>query len=268
VSQGFQPEYLFEDELEAFGVPNSTQLPTIMTLVDAASTLIDEYCGRIDGSGAGSLVYTTYRQRILLPGGRNIIQVAYTPLVAVSALTVAALQASASGGPESPDNNFYTGVKPNTVFKNDGTLTQLVSASGRYGYGRRDMQNVAPDLNYGANILQVAAFFGGPPQWTPIDISMVDVAEQIGQLWVPAGLYMAQYTEVIIEYNSGYDPRNMPRAIKHACAALVKNFIARGGGVTSITNYSAGKIHASFTQALIDPTIELFLNSYKKVTCI
>jgi len=95
-----------------------------------------------------------------------------------------------------------------------GMLSAIISASGRYGYGRRDQQATYPDLNYGANILMVAALFGGPPQWTGIDPTMIDWYDQVGECWVPAGLYLSQYTEVIMTYNAGFNPLKIPNQIK------------------------------------------------------
>jgi hypothetical protein len=134
----------------------------------------------------------------------------------------------------------------------------MLGASGRYGYGRRSEFAVYPDLNYGMNLLQVASFFGGPPNWTPIDVSSIDwdAESQSGEVWIPAGLYMSQYTEMIAIYNSGYDPLNMPPAIKNATAALVRNFLARGGGTTGIK---------SLQDELLDSTIQRWLDAFKTV---
>ena len=273
----FQPRFIFDGEISNYGLPGKAQLPTIMNCVDAASSLIDTTCGRIDGLGGGSTVYTTYAQRLYLPPGRNLFRVTFTPMVAVSQAIVNELQQltiSGGAGPNGepnfyPSGNFYyTGCQPNTILLANGSLSAIISASGRYGYGRRDQQNLSPDLNYGANILQVAAFFGGPPQWTGIDASMVDYYDVVGEWWVPAGLYLSQYTEVAISYNSGWDPRRLPRNIKHACAAIVKNFITRGGGTTAIRGYTAGRIHTQFTPDLIDGTVKMWLDPFIKINAM
>jgi hypothetical protein len=253
----FQPRYIFESELAQFGLPDTDNQPNIMSLVDGASSLIDEYCGRTDGDGNGSLAFTTYSQRMLLPEGRNIFRTMFRPLIAVPAQTVADLSASGQ--------NFYTGCQPNVVKMNTGVLTPLIGASGRYGYSRRGSQQVYPDLNYGANILQIASFFGGPPQFTPIDISMADFDNKTGEIWVPAGLYLSQYTEVFITYNAGYDPRDMPKSIKHACAALIRNLLSKGGGTTGMKSFSVWRVSGQFTEDLIDATVARWLQNYVTV---
>lgn len=260
MSQAFQPEYITQQELEIFGLPDVDSQPNIMNMVDAASSLIDEYCGRTDGDGNGSLVYTTYSQRMLLPEGRNVFRTMFRPLVGLSPSL--ANELSASG------QNYYTGFTPNICSPppyDQLALTAIVGCSGRYGYSRRGSQQVYPDLNYGANILQIASFFGGPPQFTGIDLKQIDVDPITGEVWVPAGLYLAQYTEVFIQYNSGFDPRDMPKSIKHACAALCKNFLSRGGGTTGMKSFSVWRVSGTFTDDMIDPTVERLLRPYSTV---
>ena len=262
----FVPEYIFEYELAGYGLPAVAQLPTIMNLVDAASSLIDSYCGRIDGLGTGSLVYSTYVERQLLPPGRNLCRLSKPPLVAVDQEfmdTLASYNATGYNGVSG--NHYWTGALGNGVVLASGDLSSIISASGRYGYGRRDSQMSAPDMNYGSNILQVAAFFGGPPQWTAINPSMVEYNDEVGEIWLPAGLYLSSYTEVLVKYNAGFNPIALPNNIKMACAALVKNFIIRAGGATSLTGYDAGRIHAQFTPDLIDTNIQQWLKFYAHV---
>ena len=272
----FRPRFILANELPMYGLPDSASEPSILSLVDAASSLIDQYCGRTDGNGIGSLVYTTYMERLLFQAaGRNIVRVSFKPMVALAATVVNSLMASAnapntnpSGEPLTATNYFWTGVQANTVVTPTTALSPILGASGRYGYGRRNSFAIYPDLNYGMNPLQIASFFGGPPTWTPIDVSMIDwdAQTQSGEIWVPAGLYMSQYTEMIIVYNSGYDPLNMPPAIKNSTAALVKNFLSRGGGTTGVKAINAaGSVNVMFTDDLIDPTIQRWLDAYKNI---
>lgn len=264
----FQPLFIFPTELAAFGLPTVTQQPDIIGLVQRASTLIDEYCARTDVDGQGSLVYTTYSERIGLPVGRNIFRVSFRPLAPVTVQVFN--QYVASGSQPNAPNYYYTGFLPNTTTTGyptntvgGTTLSPIISASGRYGYARRGQQQVYPDLNYAANVLQIASFFGGPPQFTPIDPSMCDFDAKTGEIWVPAGLYLSQYTEILITYNSGFDPLRMPNAIKHATASLVRNLLARGGGATGLTSFGAGRIRAGFTDDIIDVNIQNMLQAYR-----
>lgn len=271
----FQPRYIQPAELAVFGLPTVAEQPNILSLVDSASTYIDEYCGRTDGTGQGSLAYTTYAERLLLQArNRNVLRLSFKPLAAVSADVVNTLQASANA-PITDDsqpllqvNTTYTGVQANSVIMTTGsTLSPIIGASGRYGYARRGEFAIYPDLNYGMNLLQVAAFFGGPPGFTPIDPSGIDcdLVSGTGEIWVPAGLYLSQYTEIVVVYNSGFDPRSVPRAIKQACAGLIRNLLARAGGVSGVKAIMSGKVNAQFTDDLVDTYIERMLMAYKTV---
>lgn len=252
----FVPRFIFASELKAYGLPSQSEQDDIMSLVEGASVLIDEHCARIDSDGNGSLVYTTYTERLHLPQGRNVVRLTYRPLAAIPESV--RVDIAASG------DRYYTGFKSNGVVRTPGSvLSPIVSLSGRYGYGRRGEQQVYPDLNYGANILQVASYFGGPPQYTPVDIGFVDFNTQVAEIWIPAGLYLSQYTEIEVMYNSGFDPRDMPSAIKQATANVTKNSMIRGGGMTGLQSITGvGKIGTSFTEELIDPTTKKLLRSY------
>jgi hypothetical protein len=269
----FQPRYILAQELALYGLPDASQQANILSLVDGASSLIDEYCGRTDGNGQGSLAYTTYMERILFQArGRNIVRVSFKPMASVPASVVNSLQASANSmanveDPLQGTNYFWTGVQPNVISGNPtAALSPILGASGRYGYGRRSEFAIYPDLNYGMNALQLASFFGGPPAWTPIDVTQIDFAPDTGEVWVPAGLYLSQYTEMIIVYNSGFHPLYMPRSIKQACAAITRNMLARGGGTTGIKGISAaGSVNVQFSEDVIDKTVQRWLDSFRNI---
>lgn len=268
ISKRFKPRFVFQDELADYDLPDVSQVTNIMSLVDAASVLVDEHCGRTDGNGNGSLVYTTYAERLLLQArNRNIVRATFKPVVSITPSTVNELAASGNALiAQKKRNVYFTGVQANTIVRPDSTLSPLLGCSGRYGYPRRSEMSIYPDLNYGMNALQVASWFGGPPAFTTIDASAIDVDPQTGELWLPAGLYMTQYTEVVVIYNSGYDPREMPEAIKVATAALVRNGLARAGFTTNVRGISSpGAVSVTLTDSLIDDTIEKWLDKYKNI---
>jgi hypothetical protein len=258
----YQPQFIAEEDFIKFGLPDVTQQPDIVTVVQRASTFIDEFCARADVDGQGSLAYTTYTERLQPPVGRNIARVSFRPMVAVDANTVN--QLIASGSVDGETNYFYTGVQASTFIRvGANVLSPIISCSGRYGYARRGQTQVYPDLNYAANVLQIASFFGGPPQFTPIDVTSIDFDPRTGECWFPAGLYLSQYTEIAMTYTSGFNPLAMPPAIKHATASLVRNLLSRGGGATGLKGFSAGRIRAEFTDDLIDVNIQNMLQAYR-----
>lgn len=280
----FTPRFILPDELTRYGLPDANRQSTILSLVDAASALIDVYCGRIDGGGQGSLVYSTYMERLIMQAvNRNIVRLSFKPLVAVDQTTVNLLTASAnfiatnpstsqkqSGNPLLQTNWFWTGVQASlTPVTNvpGSVISPILGASGRYGQTvRRGQSMIYPDLNYGVNPLQIASFFGGPPGWTPINLGMSDFDYATGELWVPAGLYLGQYTEIVVIYNSGYHPLALPPQIKQATAMIVRNFLSRGGGTTGLKGINtSGAVNVQFTEELIDTTIARILDPFKSI---
>lgn len=262
----FAPCYIFETELASYGLPTPDFQADIMNLVGMASTLIDEYCGRIDGDGNGSLVYTTYMQRLLLQTkNRNLVYLPVKPISPVSAQVVADLTALGTSGQW---NAYFTGVQANTTIQaNTGQLTGLIAASGRYGYTRQDQSIAYPDLWSFINPLNLVTMFGGPAPWVAMDISNADVNTQSGEIWIPAGLQLQRYSEVWVTYNSGYDPRVMPRAVKYACACIVKNALLKGDGTTALLTMSLSRSGANATMlpTLIDPMVDQMLIPFKCV---
>ena len=258
----FTPQFIFEGELKKYGLPSVSEQDDIISLVQAASILIDEYTGRRDMDNNGSLVWTTYHERKTLGTNRNVLRLSFRPLVALDVTTVSAYAASGAN-----QDGIYTGFQASTVFKNGTTdLSPIVTCSGRYGYGRRSDSYNYPGPNYGGNILQISSNFGGPPAWGPVPIELVDVNTQSAEIWIPAGLYITNYTEIDVTYTSGYDPFKMPSAIKQATAQVVKNSMLRGGGATGLKGIqNAGRIGLQFMDELIDPTTARLLMSYMTV---
>lgn len=261
----FSPCYIFENELETYGLPTPDVQSDIMMMIQMASSLIDIECGRVDGDGNGSLVYTTYSQRLILQTrNRNIVVAPIKPLAVICPETVAELAASGSVS-GSDFNPYYTGCLANTVPGPVG-ISAFIGASGRYGYTRTDMSISYPDLFSVINPLNLVTMFGGPAPWVPMSIGNLDYDKQTGEVWIPAGLQLQRYSEVVFVYNSGYDPRRMPRAIKHVCCALVKNALAKGAGTTGLTSLMVqGSANVGMLQQLMDPTLDVMLGPYKNV---
>ena len=264
----FVSSYIFEEELAAYGLPSVSQQCDILNMVSLASTIVDIECGRIDGDGSGSFAYSTVIERVLLPTrNRNLVRVSRKPIVAVSQAVVDELAASGAAAPAS-GNYFYTGVVPNTANAFSGGLSGIVAASGRYGYSRQDLAVGYPDMFQMLSPLNLAQLFGGPVPWTTMDVSLIEYDPRTGELWLPVGIQLQKYTEIVITYNTGYDPRAIPRPIKLVTAALVKNALPRGG-VTALMSMSVqGAANATFTQRLLDPTLEAILTPYKTVRAI
>lgn len=238
-----------------------------MILVQFASSLVDIECGRVDGDGSGSLAYTTYTQRLLLQTrNRNLVMLSMKPLAPLSAAVIATLQASGAAATGTNINCFDTGALANTSNGPDGNLTPLIGASGRYGYTRQDMSIAYPDFWSFINPLNLLTLFGGPAPWVPIDITQTDYDKKTGELWIPAGLQLQRYSEILVQYNSGYSPIAMPGAIKLVTAAIVKRALASDGttGLMQLMVSQAG-VNASFSKQWVDPTLDAMLQPYRCV---
>lgn len=265
----FAPAFLLPQEYNAFGLPSSSDQPDIDNLVMLASGMIDEYCGRTDGDGSGSLVYTTYMERILSQSpGRNINYLPHRPLVGLNATQQNNLMASgaAATGAYQP---YYTGFLPSPNILNPGpygtqATSAIISASGRYAFPRRDTYPLSNDPYAFVNPLTIITLFGGAPPWVAIDMVNIDYDPQTGEVWIASGMWLERYTEVIFIYNSGYDPTNMPYKIKLATAALVKNLMMRGSGTTGMSSFNLGKsgIAAQFSPDVIDANIQRMLAAF------
>lgn len=116
-------------------------------------------------------------------------------------------------------------------------FVRLRSAQGRFGYGRRSDQ-MSGTYNE-VNLLATLATFGGPPQWISIDTTQVDIDYSSGEMWVPASMMLAYYTDIRLYYVAGFAFANLPHAIKQACALVcqdIANLSGSGisGGMSSI----------------------------------
>jgi hypothetical protein len=98
-------------------------------------------------------------------------------------------------------------------------VVRLIAGQGRYGYGRRgDASRYMVDE---FNLLASLSHFGGPPVWEFFPMENTGVDPESGQLWVPAGVMLAYYSEINIWYVAGFAQANLPSAVKQACAQLI-----------------------------------------------
>jgi hypothetical protein len=159
---------------------------------------------------------------------------------------------------------FYTGfnLSPNVLY--DATQSAIISASGRYAFPRRDTYPMSNDPYAFVNPLTIITLFGGPPPWVAIDMTNLDYDPLTGEVWFASGMWLERYTEVIVQYNSGYDPTRFPRKLKQACATLTKNLMMRGSGTTGMNSFSLGKsgIAAQFNPDSIDDNLKRTLQAF------
>ncbi|MCE9565841.1 MAG: hypothetical protein K8U57_27770 [Planctomycetes bacterium] len=152
-----------------------------------------------------------------------------------------------------------------TVRLSRSPLARLLSGFGRYATGRRSQQFAGPDLN---NLLASVGAFGGPPTWTPFPIDQTDINFGTGEVWIPAGLMLAYFSDVRLRYVAGWPQSGLPSDIKQAVANIVRSAIDSpffGGNVKSmkagdgtIERFSASSIDKD-TQSLLLPYKSLLM---------
>lgn len=150
------------------------------------------------------------------------------------------------------------------VMLSNAPVARVVGGTGRYGYGRRgDAANYDMD-NF--NLLASLNKFGGPPAWEiwPSNTAAgIDAAT--GQLWVPAGIMLAYYSEVKIRYVAGFQYSNLPSTIKMACAQLINALVGSPIlGMGNIQSYKAGDTAiAQFSASLMNDDIKAMLQPWR-----
>lgn len=118
-------------------------------------------------------------------------------------------------------------------------VVRLVSAGGRYTYGRKDRISMSQ-----ANLdtLGSTLIFGSPPAWEQIDVNLIDVVPSTGQILLPTGIFLVNYNEVAVRYVAGY--QSIP---DRAIAALITiiNDVASMGSANRKT-HTVGTVRSEF----------------------
>lgn len=113
-------------------------------------------------------------------------------------------------------------------------VVRLLAGQGRYGYGRRGEASRYMVDEF--NLLASLSHFGGPPAWEFFPLINTGVDAETGQVWVPAGVMLAYYSEINLWYVAGFAQENLPDAIKAACAQIITALtnIPQGGALKSL----------------------------------
>ena len=135
----------------------------------------------------------------------------------------------------------------------DGVSSPIVQARGRYTKGGGEW---AGSTELAAEIAQV---FAMPTRWTSVSPDALDVDAQSGEVIVGVGLLSPALGDLEVTYTAGYI--DVPRAVKQACAKLVKNALA-----TPALNVSKQRIDRMyldyFSDSLVDSDVKRLLAPY------
>lgn len=130
--------------------------------------------------------------------------------------------------------------------------TPLVGVRVRYARPRRgELQDPM--------LAQVAWAFSVPGSWSSLDLSLIDLNTDTGNVTFPMNILGLSYNEVEVTYTSGVTA--VPDAVKFACAQIVKNAQA-----TPALNVKTSKMDTLemqyFSGSLIDITVQTLLAPY------
>lgn len=144
---------------------------------------------------------------------------------------------------------------------------RLLSGMGRYGYGRRTDQEMG--LYNEVNLLAAVQAFGGPPMWVPFSPTQCSVSLTTHEIWLPAGLLLAYFSDVRLRYISGYTYNSLPSIIKQATAQIVQSFLMNpelsgmlksiGAGDTKVERFAPSQLDADTRRQLDLYRIQAFI---------
>lgn len=141
-------------------------------------------------------------------------------------------------------------------------IVHVQSLLGRYAYGRRSDQ--VGGLYQELNLLAAVQTFGGPPQWLPIQVEQSSFSDSTGEIWVPAGVLLAYYSDVRIKYITGYTQANIPRPIVRATSQIASALIQTAGTPGQIKTIYAGDTRLEkFSSTIIDNDMRSLLDPFK-----
>ena len=268
--------YLQGADLAAFGVPNATgaQIQQASSQIDVFLQRREGLLWAPDANGApcymlGLPAAISVTLAAVIAPGTNVVAQVTGPTVGLQIGTVLVADQSVAGSTEalvvqavSGQNVTFAKVQfdhaqgaalgfgqtivEQRTMPQDRPLTMLaktpvvnvLSGVGRYGYMRRGQDAIGSIDTY--NLLAVMSKFGGPPAWEPWTPQANSIDPQTGQLWVPAGVLLAYYTEVRMHYVAGWTYASLPADIKQACANIIGNITATAGVPGTMQRVQAG----------------------------
>ncbi|APR40507.1 hypothetical protein [Paraburkholderia sp. SOS3] len=142
-------------------------------------------------------------------------------------------------------------------------VARIVGGTGRYGYGRRGDQASYNTDNF--NLLASLMKFGGPPAWEiwPANTA-AGIEAETGQVWVPAGIMLAYYSEIKARYVAGFQYSNLPSVVKMACAQIITSLAALPP-LGNVRMYQAGDTKIEqFTASLFGEDVKAMLGPYAR----
>lgn len=121
-------------------------------------------------------------------------------------------------------------------------VVKLISAAGRYSYGRRD-RRALNQVNF--DYIAAIAVFGSPPRFTEIDVNQIEFYPPTGECWLPTGFFLINYTQIQIKYHAGFN--QIPDRAKAALAEIINTICSKGSSDRYM--FQVGKVHRRFRES-------------------
>ena len=121
-------------------------------------------------------------------------------------------------------------------------IVKIISAAGRYSYGRRD-RRALNQVNF--DYLAAIAVFGSPPRFTEINVGAIEFYPPTGEMWLPTGFFLINYTQLQVKYLAGFT--QIPDRVKAAMAEIINTIGAKG--VSDRYMFQVGKVHRRFRES-------------------
>ena len=134
----------------------------------------------------------------------------------------------------------------------------LLAVRGRYAHPRRGDDIIARDPRQEL-AAEMASVFGLPGQWTALETASLDFDSSTGEVSLTGGLLWLPFNELEITYTAGL--AEIPEAVKHACAALIRNAQATPALNVRLARLDQMQLEY-FSNSLIDDTVRRLLAPY------
>lgn len=144
-------------------------------------------------------------------------------------------------------------------------LNRIHSVVGSYRYGRRKEQSAGAYDD--VSMLALMQTFGGPPAWSPVNVTAGDFSSLTNEVWVPTGVLIAPFTDVRIYYVAGFSQDNIPAIIKQVAASAIIAKISTDGIGGGVKMARAGDTALSFfNNSVLDDDMRQQLEQFKART--
>lgn len=291
--------YLASGEYATYGAPAATT----DAQVTQASVLIDAYLRRPEGlvysddsdgnpcfmkamAAVGPFVIasglapgvnvpaTVVGPVAFLNPGAVVIAEKATPLnleaLVVSSITGSQVVFERVTKTHAPNATYHTGL---TIFEtrqlpssrplvvmSKNPICRIISMSGRYGHKRRGA------IPAESGLLSIVSQFGGASSWEAVNVDNVDTNQETGQVWIPSGLMMTDYTDVRLHYVAGFSSTSIPDAIKLATARIIDSQMKTPlNGNVKLMKAGDTQIER-FIDSVIDSSVRQMISGYRART--